>query len=418
MRTLSFSSSIFLCFLLSVVVGVFPVSSFTSAFKLPFQQSHQRSSSSSSSSTTIPNPAQKARLYVSYCPTYFTNAIAVVEVSATTGAWTVLGTSHLPSGVFGCSADYNPTFASDPHAPNIMWMDFTSDTGYFVKILVSTNATTNATQVTTSAFVSRSDFFTGFLNFKVRDSQQVFEGMTGTVTQDGFCSDGCIGYGIQNLTGTRREASNPLPFKAISDDTSFLDETNSIFYVQASHDLRDTPCAPQSWQDCLLSIDANTGELIKSVYNRDEHVYRFGFVAQPTTAPSSSLSPSTSSSSSSSPVIVNAFVVGMNARCNRSDQETSYAFARVNLPESRFELVSCASTKVVIHEDPWVSQFAPSGELFCTSSGNGNGDDPQFLTYDVKSGNAIVQTKLSGLAKKLDAKMGLIFVWALTIPPI
>jgi hypothetical protein len=357
------------------------------------------------------NPAQLARLYVSFCPTYFTNAIAVVDVSVTTGAWTVLGTSHLPSGVFGCSADYSPTFASDPENPDKIWLDFTSDTGYFVSIETTKNPSTNETTVETAAFESRSEFFTGFLNFKVRDSKNVFEGMTGTVTESGFCSDGCIGYGIQNLSGSKRERSRPLPFRAISDDTSFLDKQNSVFYVQASHDLRDTPCAPQDFQDCLLSIDSNTGELLKSVYNHDEHVYRFGNPSHATTT-----IPLPLLIQSNTTPIVDAFVVGMNSRCNRSSQETSYAFARVNLAQSQFELISCITTKIVIQEAPWISAFSPANDVFVTSSGDGDGDDPQFVTFDVSTGKSIVDTKLSGLAKKLDAKMGLIFVWSVSMP--
>ena len=108
----------------------------------------------------------------------------------------------------------------------------------------------------------------------------------------------------------------------------------------------------------------------------------------------------------------------MNARCNRSDQVTSYAFATVDLAQSTFELISCVSTNIVIQEDPWVAAFAPSNEVFVTASGNADGEDPQFLSFDVQNGNVIVQTKLSGLSKKLDAKMGLIFVWALTLPPV
>ena len=163
--------------------------------------------------------------------------------------------------------------------------------------------------------------------------------------------------------------------------------------------------------DCLLSIDTNTGALLKSVYNRNEHVYRFGNPARPAT---SSLKKTTDLNGP----IVDAFVVGMNNRCNRSENVTSYAFATVDLAQSEFELISCVNTNIVIQEDPWVSSFSPSNEVFVTASGDADGEDPQFLSFDVEKGNVIVQTKLTGLSKKLDAKLGLIFVWALMLPPV
>ena len=357
-------------------------------------------------------PAPTARIYIGYCPTYFTGALAVVDVDTRSGKWTIVGHSKLPSGVFGCVADYDPVFASDPNNDDVMVMDFTEDTGYFVRI--ESDAATKVVNAT--AFNSRSEFFTGFLNFKVRDSRNVYEGMTGTVTQDGFCSDGCIGYGIQNLSGSQRERSRPLPFKAIADDTSYLDRQRNVFYVQASHDLRSTPCAPQSYQDCLLAIDANTGALLRSTYNHDEHVYRFGSGATPLAAARHRQAHGhRMAKQAAPPLIVDAFVVGMNKRCNRSKDATSYAFATVDLPTSTFNLISCVSSSVVIDEAPWVAQFSPDSTVFATASGNGNGDDPQFLSFETASGKELLNTKLAGLARALDAKMGLIFVWAVTV---
>jgi hypothetical protein len=398
MKTISFLCLLSLIFACCASVMMSSVNA-TSLFHSAQQNQKQKS-------VVAPNPNKKARMYVSYCPTYFTNAIAVIDVNVYTGVYNIVGTSHLPSGVFGCSADYNPTFALDEKT-DVVWMDFTSDLGYFVKVEVSDyNNATGTGKVTTSAFSSSSDFFTGFLNFKVRDSQGEFEGMTGTVTQDGFCSDGCIGWSGMSLV-TRKAPVVALPFKEIADDTSYVDRVNNIFYVQAAYDLRDVTCAPQPWQDCLLSIDTLNGTLLRSVYNHDEHVYRFGYPSQPTS--SGSRRHRTEAAATGS-LIVDAFVVGMNQRCNKSANETNYAFARVN-----FEIISCAPTNVVIHEGPWISSFSRDNSVFSTASGNDDGDSAQFLTYDVTTGSVALQTKLTGLGKKLDAKMGLIFIWALWV---
>jgi outer membrane protein assembly factor BamB len=65
----------------------------------------------------------------------------------------------------------------------------------------------------------------------------------------------------------------------------------------------------------------------------------------------------------------------------------------------------------VLQEDEWVAAFSPRGDLLATGSGNGDGDDPQLVVFNVSSGKTVLNSRLSGLAKALRAAMGLIFVW-------
>jgi hypothetical protein len=362
---------------------------------------------SSSSVAVSPQPGT-SRLFVSFCPTDFTNRLAVVDVVTATGKWSIVGTTKMPGGVFGCSALYDPTYSFDPQQPNEVILDFTSDAGYFVWVTI--DSATNA--VSTRAFNSRSLFFSGFLSFQVdtlpSSGEKEFVGICGDVTESGFCSDACIGFGRQNLTSAGgKERSTALPYRAISDDTSYLDRRTQTFYAQASHPLLAGCGASESWEDCMLAIDARTGAVRSSRYNRNEHCYRFGLAE----VPNAQRAPHNREGATLGPIVA-AFVVGMNARCGRGDNETSYAFAEVDLSTSNFTKVSCVSTKTIIHEGPWISSFSANSRFFVTSSGNGNGDDPQFLAFDVASGRVVTDTRLQGLARALKADMGLIFVWA------
>lgn len=345
-----------------------------------------------------------SRLFVSFCPDSFTNRLAVVDVESSTGKWSILGTAKMPSAIFGCSALYDPIYSFDPAVPSEVLLDITEDAGAFVF-----NTVGGADDITVQAFNSRSLFFSGFLSFHLETNTKQLVGITALATETGYCSDACIGFGRQNMTGSDRERSTPLPYRAIADDTSYLDRKAQVFYAQASHPLQEA-CAPLSWMDCMLAIDAQTGKLLSTRYNPNEHCYRFGPAEVPTAEAQRRAMPA-GTVAASSPIVM-AFVVGMNSRCNRTESETSYAFAEVALATSNFTLVSCASAKVVIHEGPWISSFSLDSRMFVTSSGSGDGDDPQFLAYDVASGAVMVNTRLSGLAKALKADMNLIFVWA------
>ena len=342
---------------------------------------------------------QYARLYLSYCPTYFSSEIAVVDVSTADGSYKIVGKATPPSSiVFGCSALYSPTFTFEPTTGDIMF-DFTSDLGAFIQIQV--NDTTGHVDLT--HFTSPSEFFTGFESFRLDTARNTLVGISGTATQDNFCSDGCMGFATLDLA-TRRAKTIPLPFKAVSDDTCFFDQQNQLFYTQLSHAIPGTPyenCAPLNYGDCLVVINATNGEIVNSVnnmYDNNEHVYRFGL-------------------SSAVPDLdhVQAFVIGENCRCNVSSQQISYAFDVVDLPRNKFSLQSCAQNNVTIQTDEWISSFLPiipnEPGRFVTSSGNSDGDSSQFLVFDVENGGVMLNTQLKGLGKALGAEMGLIYIW-------
>jgi hypothetical protein len=73
----------------------------------------------------------------------------------------------------------------------------------------------------------------------VLQSNVALAGLTPTVTQNGFCNDGCIGFGQFDITSkSKYKRLSVLPFKAIMDDTHFFDSSKNVFYTQASYDLR------------------------------------------------------------------------------------------------------------------------------------------------------------------------------------
>jgi hypothetical protein len=76
-----------------------------------------------------------------------------------------------------------------------------------------------------------------------------------------------------------------IPFKAMLDDSHFVDEqagkvsklvSPSLrlnlslqllqFYIQGSYDLRTNPCGPKDSSECMLTIDTRTGNLLSSIY--------------------------------------------------------------------------------------------------------------------------------------------------------
>ena len=99
--------------------------------------------------------------------------------------------------------------------------DFTADTGYFVEVSLTNHRVRNRMiwfasliawrlylvrfptinvqpcQVTHQATPS-DPFFTGFLNFAYTEKgalDKEIKGITATVTESGYCDDGCIQYG-------------------------------------------------------------------------------------------------------------------------------------------------------------------------------------------------------------------------------
>lgn len=333
--------------------------------------------------------ASSVRLVVAYCPTDFTGEGAIVDVDPHTGNWSIATKFQLPSEVFGCVADYSPSYDVDRTDPNTVWLDFTSDEGFFVAV--------DTRFGNTSHFSSSNWFFTGYENFKYSKAFNVLRGVTMTVTESGFCSDGCAAFGNQALPPASKhyEQLALVPFKAVSDDTSFYNPATNTFSFQGSYDLRPVTCAPEDDEECLITLDAATGTLVSAIYTPHYHVYRFS----PRLDAGKSLS----------------FVVGFNAACKNppTANATQYAFALVDPVTADSKLVSCVSASIIVQEGPWIGAFSPDNTMFATSSGNGDGDRTQFLVLDTASGAEIINAPLVGLAAALGAKMGLVFVWSL-----
>lgn len=347
--------------------------------------------------------ASVVRLFIGYCPTDFSGAGAIVDVDPTTGAWTITHPRvDLPSSeVFGCVADYDPTFDFSQSDPSQLWFDFVSDDGAFLHIDMQQG---NATRL-----VSPDNFFTGFIDFKVfPDDSGSLHGITGTVSQSGFCSDGCLGYGIQDTEASNRRYRQVslLPFKAGADDTSFVDWDAQTMSFQGSYDLRETTCGPDPSSQCLITISTVDGTLSSAVYTPDYQIFKFDKTyMQPTSTTTASSALTTATKD------VLAFASGN--RCGSGNW--TYQFLTVNMSSADATVVSCVDPSFVLDEDEWVGSFSPEHDLFATGSGNGNGDDPQLAVFNVSTGALVLNSHLTGLSAALKAKMGLVFIWGVQI---
>jgi hypothetical protein len=340
----------------------------------------------SASPIVLPSSTEgKLRLFVAYCPTDFTGEGAIVDVDPLTLNWTSAVKVKFPSEVFGCIADYNPKYDFDPKDPNTLWFDFTSDTGFFLAIDTRFGNTTHIT--------SSSLFFTGFLNFKYDARTKTLNGLSGTVTQSGICSDACLGWGFQGASSAGYKRKSIVPFKEVADDTSYVNWNTNTFYFQASYDLRAQTCGPHSSSQCLLALDMASGELLNSTYTPQYQVYKFG--------------------RNHNGGNVSAFMIGFNEFCTGADNSSSYVFGKVNLDSAVGYPIGCIPPSVILQEDEWIASFSMDETLLATGSGNGDGDDPQLIVFETASGKVVKQSQLSGLAKALHGKMGLVFLWAL-----
>lgn len=232
----------------------------------------------------------------------------------------------------------------------------------------------------------------------VLQSNIALAGLTPTVTQNGFCNNGCIGFGQFDISskGKYKQVS-VLPFKAIMDDTHFFDSNKNVFYTQASYDLRQgsARCAPKASDDCLLAVDASTGKLLSSTFT-NWTVYDYA--------------PTMSSDGT-----VLGFLEGFDQVCN--DPFNNYLFAHVNLATATATPIACIANSTVIHEGPWVSSFSLDQSLFATASGDAEGDPAQVVVLNPADGSTVVNQALPGLGKALGAFKQLFWVWSVYFSP-
>ena len=331
-------------------------------------------------------------LVVGFCPTAFSSAGAIVAVDPHTGNYTIRGRFEWPEEIFGCLFNYDPTVTVDLATQQAMF-DFTSDTGYFVEVSLA--------QHRISGKATPSDpFFTGFENFVYTDTgpfKKELRGLSATVTESGYCDDGCFRYGTMALSG-HYSAGPTIPFKAILDDSHYFDPQAKRFWVQGSYDLREDGkrCAPNDTDECLLQLNSETGALISAKGPTNWTAYKyFG------------------TPNSNGDVL--AWVEGFDHVCKHPYND--FAFAHVNLQAATARLVACIPRNVTLHMDEWISSFNADGTRFATGSGNTEAP-AQVAVFEVETGKLILNTALEGLGQKLLAYQKMFAVWGLTFDTI
>jgi len=305
--------------------------------------------------------AAEVYLTVAFCPTAFTGAGAVVKVT-TSGNWSIVGTFTWPTAILGCPALDDPTVTFDSKS-GLLYMYFIDET--LLTVLDIANAA--ITLQTTPSDI----FFTGYENMAWIQREDILKGVSATVTEDGWCSDGCFQFGSLSTSGNYNSVQN-IPFKAMG-----------------SYDLRQQTCAPSDSDECLLALDATTGALVSAMWT-NWTVYRYG-----PRLPSGELL---------------CWMEGFDSLCQHP--YNNFLFAKVNLAGAKAAPVSCIPQEVTVNMDEWIASFSPDGSLFATGSGNTETGEPQLLIFDSSSGAVMLNSNLPGLASKLETYDGLFLIWS------
>eukprot|EP00999_Lentomonas_sp_LEN2_P002936 NODE_797_length_1186_cov_116.177526_g756_i0.p1 GENE.NODE_797_length_1186_cov_116.177526_g756_i0~~NODE_797_length_1186_cov_116.177526_g756_i0.p1 ORF type:complete len:368 (+),score=38.82 NODE_797_length_1186_cov_116.177526_g756_i0:40-1143(+) len=329
---------------------------------------------------------RQQRLYatIAFCPDYFSARGAVVEIIPETGEYSIVRVFLWPPELSGfCPYNHHPIVARDEESSTI-FMQFNNAWGMVVHLDVPQG---NITHVSYPDDI----FFHGYVNMGYED-QIVLKGVTPTVTQNGFCSNGCFGFGaLDPFTGvySRRQE---IPFKAALNFAHFYDTHRDSYYIQMSYDLRETICGNSMIDQCLVELDATTGAVKSAVGPLAWTGYKY------------------SSKYNNETGDIFTWVSGFQQECEHS--RYSYAFADVNLPTGEAEPVSCLPDGVTVFEQPWVSDFSTDATLFVTGSGNIYGHRPQVLVVETSSGSIWIDADLDGLAEELGAQDGLFVIWS------
>jgi hypothetical protein len=321
-------------------------------------------------------------LTVAYCPDEFSGAGAIVSVDPNTGNFVILGKFQWPSDIIGCPADYDPVVTFDTSS-GLLYMFFDD-----ADILTVVNlAQSEVEQTVTPSNV----FFTGYENMAWSSSKSYLQGVSGTVTENGYCSDGCFQFGNLELDGTYTAVQN-IPYRAMMDDSHFLDESTNTFYIQASYDLRseDQWCNPDNTQLCMLQIDSQSGDL-KSWKFTNWTIYKYG-------------------ASLDNDDQMTVWMEGFPDLCQHPYND--FLFAKVDLDTATATPISCIPRDVTVQMDEWISSFSLDGTLFATGSGDAFSGIGQLLVFHVPSGQVVLNSNLPGLAKQLNTADGLFFVWS------
>ena len=280
-------------------------------------------------------------------------------------------------------------------------LSFTSEWGLLSVINQSTG------KLTSFAKGSSADeyLFDGYTSMKPAGDSTHLLGVTPHVTQNGFCSDGCFRFGLQNVqTGvfSSLEGDGPggaLPFKASSSQTSYFHMSEGVFYIQGSYPLSSrASCDVDATSDCLLAINATNGKLVSSkLLLHNVIIYDF-FLGDKTNASN-----------------VLAFVYGFESICKHPYE--SYAFVHLDLTNGKIvDLPVCMTKSITVHQKPEMGTFSKDGKYFALANGDTEGSDFQFLLFNTETGEAVVNSDLKGLKKALhvSSELPLMQVWGIS----
>jgi len=323
-----------------------------------------------------PNLNGKVILTIAYATTDFNSRGTIVSVDPKTGAWEILATFNWPKEIFGRPDLYDPTFYFD-YTTLKLFLSFTDLDGFMLTIDIKSKKIVDPIQPTDPLFV-------GFINM-LYDGKYL-KGTVPIANDDGEFSFGQIAPNSKTY-----KRLSIIPFKSMMDDTEFYDKKTNIFYVQAGYDKRPQRCAPKDWENCFLAIDWNTGEL-KSAKYTNYTVYNYGRL-------------------NSDPSNLLAWVEGFDSYCQHPYND--FLFARVNLLTAEAKPIACIN--VTIQEEPWESAFNDDESLFVTASRFAQ--DTQFLVLDPMTGKTLLNSRLDGLAEKLQCAELLYYIWDVAFVP-
>jgi hypothetical protein len=169
--------------------------------------------------------SEKLYLTVAYCPTLFTAGGALVNIDIATGNYTVINKFKWPHDIQfqGCGgpAFVDPTITYNPNQ-DVLYMDFIDNFGALVEFQMKDG---------TSKSIKPSDpFFVGYNNIAYVGSNTI-KGMTPTVEEDGFCSDGCFAFGKMDTSTGKYNKLADVPFKEMADDSHYFDSDKNVFFM-------------------------------------------------------------------------------------------------------------------------------------------------------------------------------------------
>lgn len=313
---------------------------------------------------------------LTYCPTYFTGKGAIVEVDPNTGDWEIVHDFFWPSGISdSCPFLYSPIVHHDKQSGNLL-LQFNEIWGLVMHLNLETGEILHQ--------VEPDDiFFHGYVNYGF-ENQAALVGVTPTVTERGFCSNGCFGYGTMDPIYGNYTKHQEIPFKAALNMAHYHDVNKNSYYLQMSYDLRDEICGKSVSDQCLVELDTVTGSVKSTLGPMDYTPYKYGdhYLDGNGT--------------------VLTFSAGFKEECDHSSY--SYAFAKMNLKTLEAVPTGCFPDRFVIHEQPWISSFSSDHQLLATGSGNIYGHAPQVAVFDTNSGDVLIDSDLVGLAEKVKLK--------------